>query len=474
MRDGFSIFQLNNAEQEFEIYVPIDSADWDPEAVTLPLPPDTSRRTGSYINHLPNIDVTATEDGAEWAETARNGMKSGVFNDFGAGAGQRKDAEWRQKVMAGSKTLMAMRPKFQDQGPKLTGQRAVLQVQAMLSMGGLVSIPLWHSGFWITLKTPDEGRLLELHQRMAEDKILFGRVTHGLAFANHSVYTNGALIDLAMEHLYEHTVQDVTDTAMLRSMISQLDINMIAWGLACAIWPRGFQYSRSILDKAGKELRVVKEKLNVGYLQWVDLKSLDDYQRNHMALRTAGSMSLIAINTYRERAVRGKTKTFALSDAVHVELSVPSINQHLEAGQAWVNEVVAAVNGVFTEEQDLNQRNRYILARARATTMRQYRHWVSAFEFPLMGENGKRMDDPETVTMQLDALSANTELRNAFFDKVREFIEDSTVSIIATPLVDDVEKERTKPRFPWLLQMDPVSTFFILLAQKVQQIQARP
>jgi hypothetical protein len=349
----------------------------------------------------------------------------------------------------------------------------VMQVNAMLGRGSIIQIPLWHSGFWVTIKAPTEGRLLEMWQRMAEEKIMFGRQTHGLAFANHSVYTAGALVDLVIEHIYEHTIKDV-GVNELRDLISTLDLNILAWGMACAIWPRGYQYTRSVLDADGQEKKVIKEKLNVGYLNWTDNTSLDDYQRSHMAQRSTGSMSLIAIDTYKTHFTRGQAKTFDLSPEIVVELSVPNITQYLEMGQSWVNETVAMVTGAFTDETDLESRNRKILHHARATSMRQYRHWIKSFYFPTLGKGGMTMDEASTVTMQVDALSADDELRKKLYTLVRDYIDDSTVSIIATPMADPEEEKMELPRFTWLLQMDPISTFFTLLDQKVYQIQARP
>jgi len=459
--------ELNNAEIDHQIFLPIES--WDDDAITLPLPPETTERVTEYTKKLPNENIGATEQGREWAEALQQGMRAGVYRDYAGGSAQRPEAQWRQQVKAEAKVLIAGRPKIGDDSPMLTGARGVMQVNAMLGRGSIVQIPLWHSGFWITIKAPKEGRLLEMWQRMAEEKIMLGRVTHGLAFANHAVFTASNLIDLVVEHIYEHTVKDVSNTE-LREMISTLDVNTLAWGMACAIWPRGFQYTRSILDPKGQVLETIKEKLNVAYLHFVDTASIDDYQRNHMANRSVQSMSKIAIDTYRERFTRGKPKTYELAPNVLVTLAVPNINDYVNAGQAWVNETVAMINGAFTDEEDQDARNTKILDQARATSMRQYRHWVKAFEFPSLG---KTMEDPETITMECDSLSGDDELRKRFFEVVREFISESTIAIIATPLASNVEKERTTPRFPWLLQMDPISTFFTLLDQKVYQIRQR-
>lgn len=461
---------IGNAKQDKPVFALLDKP-WNDGNITLTLPPDTHARTNNYMAMQPNIDLGATSDGEMWVANLNIGLTSGSFMDSALGAAKRKEASFRQRIIHGDKRLEAATPRIGDDGPLLTGERGVLRVNAMLGRGSIINIPLWHSGFWLTLKCPKETQLLDMHQRITEEKIQLGRITHGLAFANYTVFTAAALVDLAMECTYETSVKDVVSGAELRSLISTLDLNMIAWGMACAIWPRGFQYTRSLLDENGQKTSTVQEKLNVGSLLWVDENSINDWQRGHMASRSTGSMTKDSIKIYREHFTRGKSKSYALNEHISMTLRVPTLEQFLTAGQNWVNETVASVNASFTQETSLAQRNKLILERGKATSLRQYVHWIEEFTFPTID---KKMVDEATIAEECSSLSSDDEIREKYYEIMREFINDSTIALIATPLADEKEKDQTSERFPWLLPLDPVSTFFTLLSQKVAQIQARP
>lgn len=461
-----------NCVVEDDVYAPMPKGGWDPDAITLPLAAESLERANEYVTSLPMLDLSDTVEGSDWLSNLYGGLRHGAFNDFGTAAAKRPDATFRQAVTAGGKRLQAGRPKIKDaDGPLLQGARGVLRANALMGRGSIVQIPLWNSGFWLTLRNPSEARLLEMWHRMAEEKIKYGRLTHGLAFANHSVFTVGACMDLAFDCLYETSIKDVENISELRSMIDQRDIPTIAWGLACAIWPRGFQYARSVLDENGQELKVIKELLNVGYLQWVDTSSINDWQATHMLNRVAGTMSKQTVGMYRDHFVRGKAKSFALSDTLTVTLKAPNYDGYLKSGSTWIHNIVKMVDQAFSLENDQKTRNEHVIERGKATSVRQYAHWIESFDFPTID---KKMVDEETIAAQCDELSSDDKVREKFFEVVEAFINDSTVSIIATPIVDNSERKREKPNFPWLLPMDPVSSFFTLLDQKVMQIRQRP
>ena len=464
---------LNNATQEAPYSKKIAIDKWDDLATTISLPPDTQARTRNYGELNPNTEQADGDEGEHWANVIDTGMRHGSLHDNMLPAAKREGANWRQRIEADAKTLTIAQPRFgdSDEGPLLTGERAVLRVNALMNKGAIISVPLWHSGFWITLKVPGEVELLDAYQQIMENEITLGRVTNGLAFANHSVIDAGVIVDLAMRNLYETSVKGVETVAQLRSMIKVPDLHMLAWGLACVIHPKGFQFERSLLDPAGKVVNVVRENLNVGASLWVDRGSLNDWQISHMAKRGASSMSVDQVKLYGDHFVRGAAKSVMLNEKLGITQRVPSIDEYLLAGQLWVDEMTAAVNAAFTQETDAKKRNKLILDRARATSMRQYIHWVESFDVESLG---KKAIEPNTIKMFCDNLSSDDETRAAYYKVMKEYINDSTVAIIAVPQVHPDEAVQTLPRFENIIPLDPVSVFFTLLYQKIQQIQMRP
>ena len=453
-----------NTQQDFETFTPLGGA-WNDDALTLSLPETTMERTEAFIDAQPNIRLDDTAQGQIWATNLRAANFTVPAKGYFLPTAQRDSASWRQAVKSEKGLLAAGAPGFKEtEGAKLTGARAVLRVKALLGMGSLVFIPLWHSGFWITLRAPSDSEMLELNRRIAEEKISLGRQTYGLAYANNSSFFAKHVMDFALAHVYETSLKDDTD---IRDKISTLDIPLIAWGLACAQWPRGFQYARSMLDQSTKQAHIVKEKLNVGKLLWTDTASLTEWQVAHMAQRQAGTMTNEAIARYRGEFTKGRGRLVELAPNLSLTLRVPSLNQYLTSGQAWVNNVVQMANGAFGMDDNAEERDQYIMDQGKATNFRQFGHWVETVH---AGSN--EISDDETLNATFDALSSDDAIREKFFNEVRKFMEDSTVSLVAIPSTEQDERG-TLPRFPHLLPLDVLSTFFILLVQLTQQIQSR-
>lgn len=458
-----------NVTQELEVFSPLPKEM--KSEVTIALPSDTDERTSAVLAKYPNVDYENSEGGAEWANTLAQAQMSISYKGQFRRTVDRPDSNFRQMVPSEKGPLAAGTPRFKENtgGTSWTGEKAVLRVRALMGVGSIVQVPLWHSGFWITLKAPTEGAVLELNRRLAEEKIILGRLTHGLAFANNSVFFAGWLMDFALSHIYETSLKpELLETKSLRDRISCLDIPILAWGLACVIWPRGFPYARAVLDAKTQETKVVKELVSVGKLLWTDLASLTPWQIGHMANRHGGNMSEEALERYKNDFTRGKGRQIKFSEQLSFTTKVPSLNEYLVSGQKWVNSIVSTVDKAFGTPPGDSTRNQYILDQGKASNMRQYVHWVESLS---AGEDGV-IDHPETIELTLDALSSSDEYRKIYFDEVRNFIEDSTIAVIAVPATEEGDKPPL-PRFPHLLPIDAMSVFFTLLVQKADQIQSR-
>lgn len=462
----------NNATIETPYSKSIPDDGWDDLATTIAMPPDTAARTHNYAELQPNPELTNSEQGEVWIDVIERGIPHGSFQDNMLPAAKREGADYRQRIMAGDRALSITAPRMaDDDGPLLTGERGILRVNALLGRGAIMSIPLWHSGFYVTLRQPSETELLDAFQRITENQIMLGRITNGLAFANHAVFDNGIIFDLAMQCLYETSVKDLTTVDQIRKAIKAPDIHMLAWGLACVLYPKGFQYERSIIDPLGKATKVVKEKLNLGACLYTDRSALNDWQVTHMAQRSTGSMMYAQVELYQSHFVRGKEQTVAINDDLSITLKVPTVDEYLNAGHLWVDEMAAAVNKAFTQEVEPSKRNALILDRARATSMRQYVHWIKSFDFP---KKEKSMVDLDTLAGTCNSLSGDNEIRTKYYEVMKDYINQSTVSIIAVPQVHKDESTQTLPRFENIIPLDPINVFFSLLFQKIQQIRMRP
>lgn len=452
-------------KQDSPVFIPLGVA-FDPNGITMAVPGASEDEMSEALSNMPNIELGATEQGREWMQTAQDGYRNATPRKMLSKVGEREGSMWEQSVQSARGPISAARPKLSDTaGTVLRGEAAVLAVRQAIGLGGVIRIPLWHSGFHITIKTPADAAVLELERRITEEKVLLGRMTNGMLFSNTSVFIASYLVEFAMQHLYEVSLKNKENIA---DKIVSHDIQHLAWGLATAIWPSGFQYVRSVLGETDAQNKVLKDKIQIAKLQWTDTSQLSKWQVDHMSKVVSGTMTDDAIAKYREEFGNQSVRRIQINDNLAITLKVPSLAEHVASGQKWVNSIVVMTDRVFGMDQDIDDRNRYIYEQGQATYMRQYGHWIESIELA----NGAIIQDAETIDDTISALSSNDQIRNAFIEAVAKYIEDTTVSMIAVPTVAASEEQKY-PRWPRLLPIDAMATFFTLLGQKVSQIRAR-
>lgn len=382
----------------------------------------------------------------------------------------RDDANFMQYLETESSKLGYSAPKAAEAGVgNYTGERAVMRVKSILGLGGLISVPLWHSGFWVTLTAPSESRLIELQRRLQEEKIELGRETFGLVFSNEQSYLNSFLLDFCMDHIYEHSVR-VDQLSDLRPLMKIQDLNILFWGLACLVWPRGFDYIRSLTTKEGIEnTDTISAKINVAKLMWVDNSSFDDKLKMHMTHRQRGKMTVETVQEYQKNFVPSLSQGRRVPIRENLEVLVAStdVDNYIADGERWIAGIVQTVDSTFTQAiPSEEERNRMITLHARASRLRNYGAWIKAIII-----DGNENTERETITELLDVLSTDEETVTLIEGAVTKFIDDSTRALIAIP--ETSGKEIGVPRFPHLIPVDVLNTFFTLLAQRVDIISRR-
>lgn len=423
--------------------------------------------------NYPKFDATDTTTSRAWLAAYTAGMRNIPKGDALSATAERESAMWRQKVEVNGDKLGPGRPRFGNNGNNvISGERALMKVSSMLGLGSMVQIPLWHTGIWVSIKAPSEASLLELERRIANEKIRLGRYTNGMIFSNTSVYTVSYVVNFVLNHIYDASVKNITQDS-LKELIKVTDIPTLVWGLACAIYPSGYEYSRPCTTNPSDCQHVVKGMLNIAKLFWTDNDALSMHQRKHMQRRT-DKFTQEELDRYENEHTRGGMYKITLQDDFHVTLQVPTIAQYEASGFAWVDGIVDLLEGSLGVSLRGKERDDYIIDQGRLTALRQYGHWVKSIE---AGDDV--VEDIETTEELLGMLSSNEELSEKFFEKVGNFIDESTVSLIAIPKYDcpacggEQHGDVHDTRHPHLLPIDVVSVFFTLLDQLIYKALTR-
>ncbi len=450
-----------------------------PEEIMLP-----SRDINDIKNilaDLPNIDLSDSDEIREWGAILQGSMDKETMRSVYKKAFENSNRNFKQYVEFNGKKLAGAKPRIKEDSNKVfKGNRAIVSLMSYLGRGIHYQIPLWNTGIWITFTAPAETEILELHRQLISDKIEMGRYTYGIALSNAISYTVDRLVDFAISHIHSTSLKlTEDDNVTLKEIIVAQDISSLLWGMACAMYPNGFKYSRACVDNPEKCNYVAKDIIKVGKLQYTDNNLLNDFQKAHMSDRQANSKNLESVKRYKEEHAKFINKSVSIKTDGNKEIKFtfnpPTVAEYIEAGYKWINSMVEMIeNSVVVPEDDV-ERNKYIQENSKATSMRQYTHWVKEIEF---GDNV--INDKETIESSLNHLSKDAVLSNNFIKEVINYIEESTVSIIGIPNYTcpqcdkaQYESELNYPIFKEIIPIDPIMVFTDLVVERIRIISIR-
>ncbi|MCK9234875.1 MAG: hypothetical protein M0R77_00995 [Gammaproteobacteria bacterium] len=411
-----------------------------------------------------NAEDTSTKNSEEWLVTFQNSVYTQPFAGQFLDSVSRKGSQWRQSVEneSGKNHIHGLRPSS-GKG-ELVGATAISHFQTSTRVGKTIRVPLWHSGFWITIKTPSAVRQAEAFDNLRSSRVKAGMETYGRVFSNYTVFANSILLDLAYESIVISSLD--TDPSNVRHYVDTSDIPAVIWALASTIWPTGFEYSRSRMGDPNNAANIIRQVIRVDNCQWTDITELTEWQRNHMAKKTPRSMSVDLLERYKNEFTRRVDRKVVIQEAtdeqpeISVVLRNPKAEEYIESGQRWITDIVSTYMQVAGRPGGDKARDDYVYRNMLLTEMRAYAHWVAEIR-----QGSAFVTEPNSILNTLNILSESDEIRAKFFTGVFKYIDDSTISIIA--ITTDDEREAPLPRFPYLIPIEPVHTFFTRLEQKM-------
>lgn len=428
---------------------------------------DIDERIRAYVSPR----TLQTGPGMDWNNALIGATTASSYHDNRFSATVRApDTKWKQYLETehGKVSYRSPQPKETGVGT-FTGERAMHRVRSILGIAGQITVPMYHSGFWITLDAPRDSDLIELHRRVMEEKIKLGRETYGLVFSNEQSYINSFLLDFCISHISSHTVR-VEHNNDLKELIKPQDMNILFWGIACLIWPRGFDYVRSLLTTEGIEnTQIVTAKISLGKLMWVDNASFTPRQSNHFAQKQRHQMTIESIKEYQREFMPSLAagRLIDIKEGLQLLISPTSAAEMIADGAAWITGIVQTVDSTFTQvAPDERTRNGLIEMHARAAKLRNYGAWVKAVVI-----DGQENEDRQDINDVLTLISTETDLADRVIKDIGKFIDDSTRALIAIP--ETSGSGAALPRFPNLIPLDVLNTFFTLLEQRVSIIANR-
>lgn len=445
--------------------------DEDADDFDLMLPSRDREHIVQINERTPKLNLTSSEADRRWAVVQTEANK--LIMDFGvysARANSLKSMFTNQPAYENTPLTMGV-PRFSDnKGAPVTGERAIERVKSMIGVGTKLSVPLWNSGFWVTIRRPTDPAYMDLVRRIGEAKITLGRETSGLALSSETVYTDMMIVDLFLDSVVDTSLN--VDSVNLREHISITDLDTIRHALASVMKRRGFKFAQACMADPTKCRHVVTRRANASKLLHVDWNALETSHLRHMSHRGGSTMTLESAKTYRQSLKVGGEREVPLKDELIVVLDVPNLQNYFIAGQRWINGIISMVDATFTQKENEAARNTYISENALASVLRRHAHWIKAI---VVDET--RIEDRDTIDELLDTLSIDEETRNQINLAILSYIEDSTVSIVGVDAMQcpncGEQMAPEHPKFPKIIPYDVAQAFFILAAQYTAETQQR-
>lgn len=353
---------------------------------------------------------------------------------------------------------------------KLEGTNAVIRINALRNQGGVFDIPLYHSGFWVTIKNPSDARLIEFEHDCMRRKVTLGFVTLGAIHSNDIVYLADLISGLFKDCLVSTTINKYEGDIL--DLIKIQDLQIIAWALTLSIYPNGYLYSRAISSSDEFSPEVAHGLLNLQYMMYVDKNALSASQLQHMkrGINSKPVMSVDSIKQYQD-GFPNTDRKIVLDDTISIVVDSPSVTDYLESGNEWVQYCIDQTDRLLARDNVDNNRDEMISEFFRASLLMQYKHFVKTLIFTPEGGEEEVYDDRATIDEWLTTNSGDDIIRDGVLEGIKKYIDDSAVAIIGTPTVDD--EKAPNERFPTLVPLEAMYVFFILATRKATKARNR-
>lgn len=434
------------------------------------LPTHTFNKIRDFYNEIQKIpnDIFQQNWNEDYINVVNDMQESSKYTSVD-NVGYKEDVDYVNRVEYGDSKLNLIRLKQPTSKGAATGTSAIIRLKKFLNIGEPILVPLWHSGFWVTITPPTQAEIINLEIAITDNEINLGRHTGALIYSNYSVVINRILTYFILEHIDQWSLKCSKD--QLLDHISIHDYHLLVLGLITTMYPKGIKLVKncknatilndSQLPKCTHELTGI---IDPKKLLFLDRKALSDKMLEHMSQKQPSSMSIESIKEYKHSISSLIDRQYDLvinDNTIKLTLSSPTLRTYIKSGEDWVNNIIKAVEGLFTESSTPEDKNKLVNKMAVNSMLGKYSTFVSSIEF---GEE-KIVDNP-TITMMLNDIVPTEDVFEPYIKALENFITESPIAIVGTPnyecpscgeLQQDIDN-----RFKEIIPLNVVNHFFAL------------
>lgn len=378
----------------------------------------------------------------------------------------------------GDRDLNLRHPSITHKG-EATGNIAIAKINSLLNIGEVTQVPLWHSGFWVTFKSPTQKALINLDIALANSQITLGRETNSLIFSNYQVIFNRIIIEFILDHITAYTIK-LPEDKQLEDYILVQDYYPLVLGLLSSMYPNGIFNTRGCINVAkvteeGAPMcdYIINSTLDPKKLLWVNRKALNKSMLEHMSNRRTTSMSPESVIEYQKSITQLLDKELELETEngipVKIVFSSPYLSEYIDKGELWVNEIIKDTEALFAEGDTPEKKNEKIMDMLSTKLLGVYNTYVKEIKIQDIV-----VKDQETIEETLATIGVEEKILESFFKAVAKYITESAIAIVAIPSYTCPKcginhAEGKEGPFKSFIPLNLVEHFFVLSAFRLNR-----
>jgi len=314
----------------------------------------------------------------------------------------------------------------------------IAKISKSLASGENVQMPLWNSGFWITIKPPTSTDLTILKRDLDKNRLKLGRETGGLLYSNKTITLYKIVVDFILSKCINTTIQLEEDDD-IRDYIFVDDIPLMVLTVAIALYPNGFKTTigcanNAVFDETTKEVKcsfLETATMDLDTLLRIDYKRIDTFMLETMANRQPGSVSKIRVEEYRNRITKHNKDYNTVSvvtesgDDIVITYDSPDLTKYFYKGQFWVDSIIKKIETLIFDDAD--DKDEIIDDLVTTSILGIYSAFVSTILY-----DGELMEDEDAKLEVLSLLSSDDDIYSGFFAGVKKFLGSTPIAVVAT------------------------------------------
>ena len=316
-----------------------------------------------------------------------------------------------------------------------TKKSALLKLTQRVGLGGPIHVPLWHSGFWVTITPLTTEEIINLEFELIAELNRVGKITNTLIYSHYNV--------VFAEVIFKHFKSKILDTSLdlgemeIEEFININDLYTIGLSLAMTMFPKGFnaiipcKNTMVLNDKNVPSCNYkARVKLNLNEMLRVNTSLLNTDQINQMCKKTPKSVTVEDVIKYQEALddIQTKSITYDIDgEPTVINLKSPNIKRYFESGAIFIEKLKdASTDLVMKNEQlDADSSENMLLEVFKLNTLTHFIDNIPTDEYVI--------NDLETIGDALELFNTDTILVNKIIGDINDFKDNSLIAVVGVP-----------------------------------------